>query len=303
MNRLPALKMLQMSVSKLKIIILASALLPMLALAYTSPGKPMGFVNDYAKLLKPEENAALEQKLSDYEKQTGNEISVVIISTLNGDTAQNIAVNLFNEWGIGKKDKDSGILILIALQERSFWMEIGYGLEDKLTDAQSNWLFRNIIIPSFQKENYYGGINELLDRVIATAGGEAIPASYMDRSGSFWSFDFIIILIYLPLVILWNILGKTKSWWLGGVVGAAVGLVICLINGFALSNFILLGILAAVGFIFDFIASKYYGKISKGGSHFWFLGGPHSGGSGFGGGGFGGFGGGSSGGGGSGGKW
>ena len=60
-------------------------------------------------------------------------------------------------------------------------MEIGYGLEDKLTDAQSNWLFRNIIIPSFQKQDYYGGINELADKIIATAGGEAIPASYMDR--------------------------------------------------------------------------------------------------------------------------
>lgn len=293
-----------MSVSKLKIIIPALALLPVLAFAYTSPGKPMGFVNDYAKLLQPSEVAVLNQKLSDYEKQTGNEVSVVIIKALNGDTAQNVANNLFNEWEIGKKNKDNGILILISLQERSFWMEIGYGLEDKLTDAQSNWLFRNIIIPNFQKENYYGGINELLDKVIATAGGETIPASYMDRKGGFWSFDLIIILIYLPLMILWNVLGKTKAWWLGGVIGAVIGLVICFIKGFVLSNFILLGILAAVGFAFDFLASRYYGKISKGGNHFWFFGGPRiGGGSGFGGGGFGGFGGGHSGGGGSGGRW
>ena len=296
--------MLQMSVSKSIKIFLAAFFLPLAVLAYVSPGKPTGFVNDYAGLLKTEEKAVLEQKLSDYEKQAGNEISIVIASALNGDTAQNVATNLFNEWGIGKKNKDNGILVLIALQERSFWMEIGYGLEDKLTDAQSNWLFRNIVIPNFQKENYFGGINELVDKIIATAGGEAIPESYLDRKGSFWSFDLIIILIYLPLMFLWNVFGKTKSWWLGGVVGAGIGLVICFIKGFVLSNFILLGILAVVGLAFDFLASKYYGKISKGGNHFWFLGGPHSGGgSGFGGGGFGGFGGGSSGGGGSGGKW
>ena len=95
----------------------------------------------------------------------------------------------------------------------------------------------------------------------------------MDRKGSFWNFDLIIILIYLPLIILWNFLGKTKSWWLGGVIGAGIGLVICLIKGFVLSNFILFGILAAIGLIFDFLASKFYGKISKGGNHFWFFGG------------------------------
>ena len=290
-----------MSVSKYLKIFLAAVFFPLAVLAYISPGKPTGLVNDYAKLLQSSEVAILDQKLSDYEKQTGNEISIVIVQALNGETAQNVANNLFNEWGIGKKNKDNGILVLISLQERSFWMEIGYGLEDKLTDAQSNWLFRNIIIPSFQKQDYYGGINELADKIIATAGGEAIPASYMDRKGSFWNFDLIIILIYLPLIILWNFLGKTKSWWLGGVIGAGIGLVICLIKGFVLSNFILFGILAAIGLIFDFLASKFYGKISKGGNHFWFFGGPHSGGgSSFGGGGFGG---GSSGGGGSGGKW
>ena len=293
-----------MSVSKSKKIILAAVLFPALVLAYASPGKPTGFVNDYAGLLKAEEKAVLEQKLSDYEKQTGNEVSIVIVQALDGDTAQNVANNLFNEWGIGKKNKDNGILVLISLKERSFWMEIGYGLEDKLTDAQSNWLFRNIIIPNFQAGNYYSGINELADKIIATAGGEEIPASYLDRKGSFWSFDMVIILIYFPLVVLWSLLGRTKSWWLGGVIGAGVGLVVCFIKGFVLSNFILLGILAIGGLFFDFFASRFYGKISKGGNHFWFLGGPRSGsGSGFGGGGFGGFGGGSSGGGGAGGKW
>ena len=94
-------------------------------MAYISPGKPTGLVNDYAKLLQSSEVAILDQKLSDYEKQTGNEISIVIVQALNGETAQNVANNLFNEWGIGKKNKDNGILVLISLQERSFgWKSV-----------------------------------------------------------------------------------------------------------------------------------------------------------------------------------
>ena len=120
-----ALKMLQMSVSKYLKIFLAAVFFPLAVLAYISPGKPTGLVNDYAKLLQSSEVAILDQKLSDYEKQTGNEISIVIVQALNGETAQNVANNLFNEWGIGKKNKDNGILVLISLQERSFgWKSV-----------------------------------------------------------------------------------------------------------------------------------------------------------------------------------
>src|SRR3989344_5277330 len=106
--------------------------------AYTSPGSPSGFVNDFAQMMSAGARAQLEQKLVQLEKDSTNEISVVTINNLDGDTIENFAVKLFQEWGIGKTKNDNGILLLIAKDDRKMRIEVGYGLEGALTDAQSH---------------------------------------------------------------------------------------------------------------------------------------------------------------------
>jgi uncharacterized protein len=86
--------------------------------AYTSPGKPTGFVNDFAKVLTDGQVSELNQKLTDYKQTTGNEVSVVTIQSLDGDTVENYANSLFREWGIGEKEKNNGVLFLIAIADR-----------------------------------------------------------------------------------------------------------------------------------------------------------------------------------------
>ena len=103
-------------------------LLPFFSLAYFSLGEPEGFVTDQADLLTLEQEERLEEKLVSWQQETSHEIALVTIKSLEGDTIENFTVKLFEEWGIGQKEKDNGLLLLVAKEERSIRIEVGYGL-------------------------------------------------------------------------------------------------------------------------------------------------------------------------------
>lgn len=275
-------------------------------LAYYDLGQPAGFVNDYAGLISPEARQDLETKLVNFEKETSNEITVVTINSLEGDTIENFAVKLFEQWGIGKKDKDNGVLVLIAKNERKMRIEVGYGLEGALTDAQSNWIIQNVMRPAFQKGDYNGGINGAVEKIIAATKGEYVPSENKLAKAliNFPFSDFINVLFLIFIVFIWlgSILARSKSWWAGGIIGFFVGSIFSWLIG----GLIGIIVLTLLGLLFDYLVSKNYRQSkTKGKKPAWWAGGGgfggHSGG-GFGGG-FGGFGGGSSGGGGASGGW
>ncbi|HNV96740.1 MAG TPA: TPM domain-containing protein [bacterium] len=269
--------------------------------AYQNPGNPTGFVNDYTNTLTTQEKQSLEQKLSDFEKQTTNEISVVIIQSLEGDTIENFAVKLFEDWKIGKKNNDNGVLLLISIEDRKIRIETGYGMEGYLTDAQSFWIIDETMKPEFRNNNYYGGIDKAVDQIISsTQGIELTSQTKVNSKITENTISFFIAIFIFFLNIFARLLGKTKSFWLGGVIGGILGAIIGLIIGTLLIGTIITIILTILGLLFDYAVSKNNGKPGTGGG-FWFLGGGRSGG-GFGGG-FGGFGGGRSGGGGASGGW
>lgn len=279
--------------------------MPVVALGYKSPGSPTGFVNDYAELLKPEEHSLLEEKLSAFQAKTGNEIVVVTVKSLGGDTIENFAEKLFKEWGIGKAKEDNGVLLLIAKEDRAIRIEVGYGLEGQLTDILSSHLIREILIPAFQKEEFFAGINIATNKMMQTLSGEEVSSvnssnstadfSSISSIGDLLFFGFFIFISFFS-----SILGRSKSWWAGGVVS----LVIAVILGFIFTiTFALISavILVPLGLLFDYLVSKNYkNSIANKKRPPWWLGG---GGLGGGGRGFGGFGGGLSGGGGASGRW
>ncbi len=282
---------------------------PARVLAYQSPGSPRGAVNDFAGMLSQNDAAQLESKLDNFNKTTGNAIVVATMNNLGGDTVENYAVELFKEWGIGQKGKDNGVLILVSKDDREMRIEVGYGLEGVLTDAQSFWLIRDVMTPAFKNGDYAGGLNGVVDKIIgAVSGGQAVPSESppppspgsSNGLGFNWFFFIFFILVWLA-----SLLGRSKSWWAGGVIGGVAGIVIGFIYGFLYSGLIAIGGLTVVGLVFDYFVSKGYQRYKSGGGiPPWWLGGGGLGGrGGFGGGGFGGFGGGSSGGGGASGRW
>lgn len=260
--------------------------------------KPIGFVNDFADVLSSEFEENLENKLTSFRDQQGPEVVVVTVKTLEGDVVENYAVELFNQWNIGKKGEDNGVLFLVAIEDRKMRIEVGYGAEANLNDAKAGRIIRNTIAPEFKNEDYEAGIEKGTEEIIASLKGlesEESPALLtsedVDLFTIFAIFFFSGIFIYLVAF-----LARSKSWWAGGVIGFIIGIITSLTVGI---------ILGLIGLILDYILSQNYKKLkqakkstgfwpTKGG--FWTGGGKSSGG-------FGGFSGGSSGGGGASGSW
>lgn len=270
--------------------------------AYYVLPKPTGFISDTANLLSDTAKVQLETDLANFEKTTGNQIVIVTIPSLQNDTIENFAVKLFADWGIGQKDQDNGVLLLISKEDRKIRIEVGYGLEQYLTDAQSSWIIKNQITPNFKINNYDQGVTEAVSMIQkALSGAEVIPESQPTKRKSK---DLEQALFYLSLgLFIWlaSVMARSKSWWLGGVVGGIIGLILLFFVVQLITGIILTIILSAIGLAFDYGVSKNYDKSKKHGTIIpWWWGGGLGGGHG---GGFGGFGGGGSGGGGSSGGW
>lgn len=289
-----------MKIRLIKTIFICLTLFSFISIINAETIKPTGFVNDTTGTLSAEQKQSLENKLSQFEKETGNEIAVVLINSLDGDSIENYANELFKDWGIGKKGKDNGVLVLVAKNDREMRIEVGYGLEGALTDAQSNWIINDIIKPNFKNNDFNAGLNGAVDKIISATKGEVIPSLEKNTKISQIPFETILMICLFVFVYGASILGRSKSWWLGGVVGGIVGVVIGLIKGFLFLGIISIVLLIPFGLLFDYIVSKKYKEGKESGHMPWWIGG---GGHGGGGGGFGGFGGGMSGGGGSSGSW
>lgn len=283
------------------VLILPILFVPLIAWAYVSPGQPQGFINDFADLLTDLEEIELEAKLGDFERTSTNEITVVTIPNLGGDTIENFAVKLFEEWGIGKRKEDNGLLLLIAKEDRQMRIEVGYGLEGVLTDAQTSSIIRNILVPAFQQTNYSAGITDAVEKIIGATQGEAVPSTTPRVTGDI-PVDFIILAAIIVLIWLASVLGRTKSWWLGGAIGGGAAIVITFIAGLIFSGLVAFLILVPLGLLLDFLVSRTYRAHRSHRDVPWWAGGGWGGGS-HRSGGFGGFSGGSSGGGGSSGSW
>lgn len=120
--------------------------------------KPTGYVNDTAGLLSPTVKLKLEQFLHDFEKSDSTQITVLTIPTLDGEVLENYSLKVFDSWKIGQKGKDNGALLLIAKAEKKVRIEVGYGLEGRLTDLLSGRIIDNEITPKFKQGDFDGGI-------------------------------------------------------------------------------------------------------------------------------------------------
>lgn len=132
--------------------------------------KPTNWVNDYAGLLSSDQLISLNNKIAAFERQTDIELSFAIVTTLDGRDVESYASDLFKSWKIGKKDRNNGLLVVIAPNERKWRIEIGYGLEAYLTDYQSSEIGNRNFKPNFKAKNYYKGINDFVDELTGYLG-------------------------------------------------------------------------------------------------------------------------------------
>ncbi|MDD4318949.1 MAG: TPM domain-containing protein [Candidatus Peribacteraceae bacterium] len=268
------------------------ALLPLLA-AFTVPPND-GFVTDSANVLTQQQKSELDATLAAYRNETSNEIAILLVPSLGGEAIDEVGVQVGRAWGVGAKEKNNGILVLAALEERQVTIQTGYGLEGAVPDIVAKGIIDEDIVPRFRDGKYYEGLLAATESLRKHIGGEYTADRYAE-GGMPDAAGFVFFLGFMVLNFLGAFLARSKSWWMGGVLGGVFGLILTVMFSWwlAIPGLILLGL------IFDFIVSRM--PRSRHGRGRWWGGGL--GGGGFGGRGGGGFGGGSFGGGGASGRW
>jgi len=166
-----------------------------------------GRVVDEAQMLEPSVRAQLSQQLQAHEQATGEQLVVVTVPDLQGTTIEDYGVQLGRHWGIGQKDKNNGALLIVAPNERKVRIEVGYGLEDRLTDAQSSVIINQVITPAFKAGNYNQGISDGVGAILQVLGGAPLaePAYATGQGGGN---DFmaehpgVVVLLFILFVLI-----------------------------------------------------------------------------------------------------
>ena len=239
----------------------ALLLVPTLSLAAFQVPTNDGFVTDTTGVLTAEQDATLEQRLMDYQKQTSNEIAVVMVPSLDGESIADAAVEVGRAWGIGDEEKDNGVLLLIAHDDRELFLATGYGLEGAVPDIVAKGIVEKDILPHFREGNYYDGITAGLDALEMHIAGEYTADRYLAEDESDWGAFGGAFIFFLFILLQWfgAIMARTKSWWLGGVLGGVLGLILA----FVLAWWIAIPFFVLFGLALDYAISKNYKSRGK----------------------------------------
>jgi len=142
-----------------------------------------GRVTDNAKLLSPDVRGAITEMLKAHEERTTNQIAVLTVESIEGENIEEYAAAVFQEWRLGQKGKDNGILVIVAPNERRMRIEVGYGLEGPLPDARAGDIIRDYMTPRFKKGDYNGGIQEGVKAIVSVLEGNSLPEVSSDAGG------------------------------------------------------------------------------------------------------------------------
>jgi uncharacterized protein len=185
--------------------------LPALALDFPALS---GRVVDDAGVLDEGTRAALTQKLAEFEAKTTDQFVVVTLKSLQGTSIEDLGVELGRHWQIGQRDKNNGVLLIVAPNERRVRVEVGYGLEGALTDAVSRLIIENGITPRFRAGDFAGGITRGVDDIISVLSGDAEEwkaraarrpdtVSHTDstRNDTIWPVIWVVLVVMLVVFI------------------------------------------------------------------------------------------------------
>jgi len=187
-----------------------------------------GRVVDAANVLKPEDREALRLKLKSLEDQSGIQMVVATVPTLQGEEIEPYANALFRAWKLGQKDKNNGLLFLIAPTEHKIRFEVGYGLEGTLTDALTKIILHNAVSPKLKAGDFAGGISAGVDEAIAIlttdkSSWQKRPALQQpgndQASPGAVAFFFIVFLVILFIV--WR--NRNSINWTSAATGFVIG--------------------------------------------------------------------------------
>ena len=186
-----------------------------------------GRIVDQADILSSAAKEALEPKLADLEAKSGIQLVVATVSSLEGQEIEPYANELFRAWELGEADKDNGVLLLVAPNERRVRIEVGYGLEGTLTDALSKVIIANAITPRFQAGDFSDGVTRGVDDIITVlttdaSEWEARPELRLDRDTNTAPPDWLLIALFFGFFTLMVISSRFRRFVNNALLGVLV---------------------------------------------------------------------------------
>ncbi|AGK49291.1 repair family protein [Burkholderia thailandensis MSMB121] len=188
-------------------------------------------VTDETGTLTAAERAALEQSLKDFEARKGSQIAVLIVPTTQPETIEQYSIRVVEQWKLGRANVDDGALLIVAKNDRTLRIEVGYGLEGVLTDATSHRIIDEIIVPSFRRGDFYGGISAGVGSMMRVIEGEPLPPPRA-RRGDAGGLGRLLPLLFVMTIVAGGVLRAIFGRLAGSVVtGGVVGFVAWLLSG------------------------------------------------------------------------
>ncbi len=170
-----------------------------------------GHVIDQTGTLTPEQKASLEQTLTAFEARKGSQLAVLMIPSSAPEEIEQYALRVAEQWKLGRKKVDDGAILLVAKNDRTLRIEVGYGLEGALNDATSKRIISEVILPRFKQQDFYGGITAGVGQIIRVVDGEPLPEPNKKSTNGIGNFQQ-----YVPVVFI-------LALAVGGVLRAALG--------------------------------------------------------------------------------
>ena len=224
-------------------------------------------VSDQTQTLTPEQREALEAKLAAFEQARGSQVAVLIVPSLGFETIEDFAGRVTDQWQLGRKGVDDGVLFVVAKQDRKMRIHTGRGVQGTLTDARSKRIVSEIVAPRFVAGDYNGGINAGVDAIMKAIEGEGLAApEARKRAGAPQSsgFDgnFLILALFLVPVV-----GMVLRGIFGRFFGATFTSGLTGIAAWILLGSLALGIVAAlIAFFFTLMGGMSTGRrVGRGG--------------------------------------
>lgn len=240
-------------------------------------------VTDLTATLSADQVAALDGKLAAFEAKKGSQIAVLIVPTTQPEDIAQFGIRVADQWKIGRKKIDDGVILIVAKDDRTLRIEVGYGLEGAIPDAIAKRVIAETITPYFKTGDFYGGIDAGVQQLMGLIEGEPLPApATSDNSGG--NDGAFVILIVGGMAAGWLLATLMSRPAAGGIAALGSGVAGALLLGFTPL------LLFIVVFVFAGVASgfRHGGGWSSGGGGGWGGGGFGGGSWGGGGGGFGG---------------
>lgn len=244
-------------------------------------------VTDLTDTLSAEQQAQLEASVAAIESAKGSQVFILLLPTTKPEEIEQYSIRLADAWKAGRKKVDDGVIIVLAKNDRTTRIEVGYGLEGAIPDVTTKRIISDMMVPHFKEGDYYGGLQVAVEAIGKIISGEPLPAP-KPQANRGQGIDLNGNLIPFAMVFIFVVGGILRSV-LGRIPGASVGGTIAFIGAWLLAGSLIAAIVVAViAFIFTLAGGGRGGLGGMGGGGF------GGGGGGFGGGGGGGFGGGGS---------